>query len=215
MQGVVTRLYHVLPPPGNRETGFLPRGAAVSKNFQKFFCAHALKKEVGALLWQNGNETSFRETELAFLIRLFTGYLQLYPTHTKLLLALQRLRDTARARSLLNAVFSFERNNTARGCFRPGRFSVFPFWRRSAVRLESLPLCGEGLGCAPITQSLAKHLSRRGARGGKARLGCDPASPFGDALTPAAPAAGCPPRRRAQRSAGRQTRRASRAWTRR
>ncbi len=25
------------PPPGNRETGFLPRGAAVSKNFQKFF----------------------------------------------------------------------------------------------------------------------------------------------------------------------------------
>ena len=67
---------------GNRETGFLPRGAAVSKNFQKYFCAHALKKEVGALLWQNGNEITFRKTELAFLIRLFTGYLQLYPTHT-------------------------------------------------------------------------------------------------------------------------------------
>jgi hypothetical protein len=165
LQGVVTRLYHVLPPPGNRETGFLPHGAAVSKNFQKNFFVFALKKEVGALFWQNGNEITFRETELAFLIRLFTGYLQLYPTHTKLLLALQRLRDTARARSLLNAVFSFERNNTARDCFRPGRFSVFPFWRRSAVRLESLSLCGEGLGCAPITQSLAKHLSRRSPRG--------------------------------------------------
>jgi hypothetical protein len=83
LQGVVTRLYHVLPPPGNRETGFLPHGAAVSKNFQKYFFVFALKKEVGALLWQNGNETCFRETELAFLIRLFTGYLQLYPTHTK------------------------------------------------------------------------------------------------------------------------------------
>ena len=140
MQGVVTRLYHVLPPPGNRETGFLPHGAAVSKNFQKYFFVFALKKEVGALLWQNGNEITFRETELAFLIRLFTGYLQLYPPHTKLLLALQRLRGIARARSLLNAVFSFERNNTARDCFRPGRFSVFPFWRRSAVRLESLSL---------------------------------------------------------------------------
>ena len=112
----------------------------MSKNFQKYFFIFALKKEVGALFCQNGNETCFRETELAFLIRLFTGYLQLYPTHTKLLLALQRPRGIARARSLLNAVFSFERNNTARGCFRPGRFSVFPFWRRSAVRLESLPL---------------------------------------------------------------------------
>jgi len=115
LQGIVTRLYHVLPPPGNRETGFLPRGTAVSKNFQKFFCAHALKKEVGALLWQNGNETSFRETELAFLIRLFTGYLQLYPTHTKLLLALQRLRDTARAHSLLKAAPGAKKG--------PGRFS--------------------------------------------------------------------------------------------
>jgi len=62
------------PPPGNRETGFLPRGAAVSKNFQKYFCAPALKKEAGALLWQNGNEITFRETELAFLIKKLAHY---------------------------------------------------------------------------------------------------------------------------------------------
>ena len=110
------------------------------KIFSKIFSFFALKTKAGALLRQNGNKLDFRQTEHAFLLRLFTGYLQLYPTHTKLLLALQRPRGIARARSLLNAVFSFERNNTARDCFRPGRFSVFPFWRRSAVRLESLSL---------------------------------------------------------------------------
>ena len=138
------------PPPARQPGNRLPaarRGRV--KKFSKIFFVFALKKEVGALLWQNGNETCFRETELAFLTRLFTGYLQLYPTHTKLLLALQRPRGIARARSLLNDVFSFERNNTARDCFRPGRCSVFPFWRRSAVRLESLSLLRGRLGVRP------------------------------------------------------------------
>ena len=136
----------------------------------KIFCAPALKKEVGALLWQNGNETCFRETELAFLIRLFTGYLQLYPTHTKLLLALQRLRDTARAHSLLKDVFSFSIITQRPGLFSaPGVFAPSPQ--------------GDG--------------ECRGT------------------VTPAAPAVGYPPRRRARRSAGRQTRPALRAWTRR
>jgi hypothetical protein len=100
LQGVVTRLYHVLPPPGNRETGFLPRCAAVSKNFQKYFFIFALKKEVGALFCQNGNEITFRETELAFLIRLFTGYLQLYPTHTQNFCLLCSARAVSRGRIL-------------------------------------------------------------------------------------------------------------------
>ena len=78
----------------------LCRACGRSKIFFEKFFFFALKKEVGALLWQNGNEITFRETELAFLIRLFTGYLQLYPTHTKLLLALQRPRDTPRGRIL-------------------------------------------------------------------------------------------------------------------
>ena len=220
------RCHPIIPcsPPARQPGNRLPaarRGRV--KKFSKIFFVFALKKEVDALLWQNGNEITFRETELAFLIRLFTGYLQLYPTHTKLLLALQRLRDTARARSLLNAVFSFERNNTARDCFRPGRFSVFPFWRRSAVRLESLSLCGEGFmgqhwssgaetelpWCVMSGNTASASLGSAPSRQGEGN-----ASAAG-VVTPAAPAAGCPPRRRAQHSAGRQTRRASRAWTRR
>ena len=141
------------PLPGNRETRFLPRGAAVSKNFQKYFCAHALKKEAGALLWQNGNEITFRETELAFLIRLFTGYLQLYPPHThKLLLALQRLRDTRAGAFSFKRRVPFFNHNTAPGAlFGSGHFRALPLCRtqtghtthtESAV-FESLPLTGK------------------------------------------------------------------------
>jgi hypothetical protein len=140
------------PPPGNRETRFLPRGTAVSKNFQKYFCTPALKKEAGALLWQNGNEITFRETELAFLIRLFTGYLQLYPTHT------QTFACSAAPARYRAGAFSFKRrvpffnHNTAPGAlFGSGHFRALPLCRtqtghtthtESAV-FESLPLMGE------------------------------------------------------------------------
>jgi len=52
------------------------------KIFSKIFSFFALKTKAGALLRQNGNKLDFRQTEHAFLLRLFTGYLQLYPTHT-------------------------------------------------------------------------------------------------------------------------------------
>lgn len=131
----------------------------------KIFCAPALKKEVGALLWQNGNETCFRETELAFLIRLFTGYLQLYPTHTKLLLALQRLRDTARAHSLLKDVFSFSIITQRPGLFSaPGIFAPSPFAGHKPVTqrtlnplsLRAFPLRGRLSPCSD-NQSAAPH----------------------------------------------------------
>jgi hypothetical protein len=71
------------PRPATGKPASCRAARPCQKNFQKYFFIFALKKEVGALLWQNGNEITFRETELAFLIRLFTGYLQLYPTHTQ------------------------------------------------------------------------------------------------------------------------------------
>ena len=205
------------PRPATGKPASCRAARPCQKNFQKYFFIFALKKEVGALLWQNGNEACFPHK---VVYRLFTT---LPHTHTKLLLALQRLRDTARARSLLNAVFSFKRNNTARDCFRPGRFSVFPFWRRSAVRLESLSLCGEGFMGQHWSSGAETELpwwvmsgntASASLRSAPSRQGEGDASAAG-VVTPAAPAAGCPPRRRAQRSAGRQTRRASRAWTRR
>lgn len=154
--------YTMFSPARQPGTCFLPRGAAVSKNFQKYFCAHALKKEVGALLWQNGNETYFRETELAFLIRLFTGYLQLYPTHTKLLLALQRLRDTARAHSLLKDVFSFsiitQRPGlfSAPGVFGPGRFRAISS-RRWRMPRHGHPCCASrGISPTPSSTTLGR-----------------------------------------------------------
>ena len=194
------------------------------KNFFKIFFFLCIKNESWRIITAERKQIRFSSDRARFplkvVYRLFTT---LPHTHTKLLLALQRLRDTARARSLLNAVFSFERNNTARGCFRPGRFSVFSFWRRSAVHLESLPLCGEGFmgqhwssgaetelpWCVMSENTASASLGSAPSRQGEGN-----ASAAG-VVTPAAPAAGCPPRRRAQRSAGRQTRPASRAWTRR
>ena len=116
----------------------------------------AIAKEVGALLWQNGNETYFRETELAFLIRLFTGYLQLYPTHKTFACSAAPARHRAGAFSFKRRVLFFNHNTAPGALFGPGRFRAISS-RRWRMPRHGHPCCASrGISPTPSSTTLGR-----------------------------------------------------------
>ena len=103
LSGADTKRIPCAPENGN-PFPVLRRLCGAEKIFSKIFSFFALKTKAGALLRQNGNKIDFRLTEHAFLLRLFTGYLQLYPTHTNFCLLCGACATHTRGRILfLNA----------------------------------------------------------------------------------------------------------------